>query len=161
MFCKYCGKEIDDDALFCAKCGKQIAPKNVTNLAPVSKNCKIMYVYITKSFATIGKVKGRENVYQCTRKYWRINLKKASEADYIAGVANNIIVGIYKRISDWKLVRNFPDMQFDEEIIIHPDYLDRYAFEGIEAPKNIIDLYVGKPMEYPLRFYGNVICYNY
>lgn len=121
---------------------------------------KIMYVYIKKSFATIGKVKGRENVYQCTRKYWRINLQKASEADYIAGVAN-IVVGIYKRTSDWKLVRDFPNMLSDDEVKTHPEYLDRYAFEGIEAPKNIIDLYVGKPMESPLRFYGNVICYNY
>lgn len=27
MYCKFCGKKIDDDALFCKHCGKQLDEK--------------------------------------------------------------------------------------------------------------------------------------
>ena len=28
MYCKYCGSKIDDDAVFCSKCGKKLSPKS-------------------------------------------------------------------------------------------------------------------------------------
>lgn len=31
MFCKYCGKEMDEDSLFCPKCGKQVASGKATD----------------------------------------------------------------------------------------------------------------------------------
>jgi len=31
MFCKYCGKEMDNDSLFCPKCGKQVVPEKVVD----------------------------------------------------------------------------------------------------------------------------------
>ena len=43
MFCKYCGKELPDNAIFCSKCGKQLAKESakipeVKNTPPEVKN---------------------------------------------------------------------------------------------------------------------------
>ena len=37
MFCKYCGKQIDDNLSFCPYCGKNVKAENVKNDAPTEK----------------------------------------------------------------------------------------------------------------------------
>ena len=126
---------------------------------------KILYLCITNAFYGKGKFcKKRKNTYECTRKYWNLrNLKKASEAEYIVGVAKGEIKGIYKRTEDWKLVQDMPDLLNDDEVKENPKNLKRYAFTGIDIP---LDSEEGKSIisEYkknPFRFYGNVGHYNY
>lgn len=41
MFCKYCGNQIDDDAVFCSSCGKKVADANVkVNAQSVAQNAQ-------------------------------------------------------------------------------------------------------------------------
>ncbi|MDO4488936.1 MAG: zinc-ribbon domain-containing protein [Eubacteriales bacterium] len=47
MFCKYCGSEIENDAVFCAKCGKKLASVNnpddsVKNLSQEPRNEELL-----------------------------------------------------------------------------------------------------------------------
>lgn len=43
MFCKFCGTELSDGALFCSKCGKEIANNNSMN-----KNDKQKFEYVSR-----------------------------------------------------------------------------------------------------------------
>lgn len=136
---------------------------------------KVMFVRIQRSYGELlnrqklGKepVKGRENIYQCTRKYWKVNKENAEQADYIAGVFRNdegiyIIKSVYKN-SEWKKVKDFPEMSDDEEVIENPKYLDRFAFSGIE--ENVVEPsvwkeYVGTALDFD---FSNIrsFYYNY
>ena len=126
---------------------------------------KILYLCITNAFYDKGKFcNKRKTTYECTRKYWNLrNLQKASEAEYIVGVAKGKIEGIYKKTEDWKLVQDMPELLNDDEVKENPKYLKRYAFTGEEISR---DSKEGKAIisEYeknPFRFYGNVGHYNY
>lgn len=58
----------------------------------------------------------RPNVYEMTRKYWKIDKDRAGLADYVCGVANGKIVSVYKD-ADWKYVdyRGSIRCEFDGE----------------------------------------------
>ena len=108
------------------------------------KKQKVMFVCITKSFTgKPGFEDRKDKPYECTQKYWNLkgdNLVKAKEADFICGTSNCKIKGIYKNTSGWKRVKEFESMKNDPEVVgflfgkkqylPHPEYLDRYAFEG-------------------------------
>ena len=49
----------------------------------------------------VGKVK-RENLYEMTRKYWKVNLEKASLATHVLAVINGVVEAVYLPQS-WKL----------------------------------------------------------
>lgn len=49
MFCKYCGAQIDDNAVVCVKCGRQIAP-----LRECKKNDKIIYLLLAIFLGALG-----------------------------------------------------------------------------------------------------------
>ena len=107
---------------------------------------KIMYVCINRSVENIGKVKGRENIFQCIRKYWKMSetdFEKAKEADYVAGVVDGLIYEICKP-HNWDLVMNFPDMKDDDEVIKNPNIRYRYAFVAEPASEEIRKQYLGK-----------------
>lgn len=38
----------------------------------------------------------RSNLYECTRKYWRLNGQRASKADLVFAICSGYIVGIFK-----------------------------------------------------------------
>lgn len=91
---------------------------------------KILYLCITKAYNGIEKF-NRKDIYDCTRKYWNLtSLSKATEADYIVGVAKGIIKGIFKRTEAWKLVKDMPEFENDAKLKEHPEYKLRYAFTG-------------------------------
>lgn len=122
---------------------------------------KIIFVCINRTYPTFmhGKiVKGRESLYECTRKYWPVDPLKANRAEYIAGVCDGIIKTIYKRTQNWRPVSSFREFADDAEIAENPKLLGRYAFTGIEANQEIKDKYIRKGM--PGRFYG-IVAYNY
>lgn len=118
---------------------------------------KIAFFSINISYARLSSgviIKGRENLYECIRKYWKLNPDKASEADYIAGVFHREIKGIYKNFPDWKLVRDIEEFQDDEEVKKSPKYLERYALahKKEDAEDLIKEKYIGKEF----RLYGSV-----
>ena len=53
---------------------------------------KIFCLNVSKTYLS-GK---RPNLYECTRKYWRLNGERAKHADLVFAVNSGIIVGVYK-----------------------------------------------------------------
>ena len=64
MFCKNCGNKLDNDAIFCTKCGKKIASAgNVGNFISIDGNADINtknndQVFLNKSFSNIETKEG-------------------------------------------------------------------------------------------------------
>ena len=81
----------------------------------------------------VGKYK-RENLYEMARKYWKVDGKRASKANHVLAIVNNIVEEDYIPV-DWKLTDN-------------PKYQGRYEFVGIE---NENSEYIGKSVA---SFYG-------
>ena len=74
----------------------------------------------------IGKVK-RDNLYEMTRKYWKLKLERASKATHVLAVVNSAVVAVY--IPDkWKYTDD-------------SDHLGRIEFTGVE---DIHSDYLGK-----------------
>lgn len=73
---------------------------------PEIPNDKVVLLNISRCYNANDKEEAiyrRPNVYEMTRKYWKIDKNRASLADFICGVANGIIVSVYENAS-WKYV---------------------------------------------------------
>lgn len=70
------------------------------------------------------KVYQRENIYEATRKYWRLNPEKAKMADYVLAVYGGIVRAVFKPLR-WYSV---------EDATLFAGV--RYAFEGNEVTKS-------------------------
>lgn len=81
----------------------------------------------------IGKLK-RENLYQMTRKYWKVNIKRAANATHVLAVVNGVVKAVF-----------IPEKWFLTE---NPKYVGRYEFIGEEDVDNN---YIGKSVT---SFYG-------
>lgn len=60
----------------------------------------------------------RPNIYEMTRKYWKVDKSHVEQVDYVFGVANGVVVVVYKD-TNWK----YED---------YNGYL-RCSFEGVEV----------------------------
>ena len=119
---------------------------------------RIIFVSLKVSYSEFKNDTGRPTLYECTRKYWKINKKKADEADYIVGVYKGNVVSIYKiKKGSWKQVREQPELMNEEEVKKHPDYLNRYSVESENGEKEVAEL---KSKYQTFRLYGSV-GYNY
>lgn len=49
----------------------------------------------------VGKVR-RENLYEMTRKYWKVSLRRASLATHVLAIINGIVEAVYLPL-EWKL----------------------------------------------------------
>lgn len=110
----------------------------------------VAMIIINKSFE-------ERTAYDAARYAWRVNPEIVNQADYILAVAYGEIVGVF--IADqWKsaTLENFPE---------YPTVAaeGRFGFVGRDAPKEIIDLYIGKRISSDYRKKGasNPIRYNY
>lgn len=120
---------------------------------------KVLFVCISESCKRLG-TEGRENLFECTRKYWALEKERAERADYVVGVRKGVVEAIYKN-SSWQQVGNIKEIRNDPEVEIHKDYLSRFALtEKVEAEQSVKERYVGKKTEKRL-FYGNVVYFNY
>lgn len=85
----------------------------------------------------------RENIYECTRKYWHVNKERAEKADYVMGIANGIVQVVYIP-RKWILTAN-------------PRFAGRYEFEGEEVKDssyigmNVAQLVKGQS---PIRYFN-------
>lgn len=48
----------------------------------------------------VGKVK-RENLYEMTRKYWKVDITRARKATHVLAIVNGIVEEVYNPV-DWK-----------------------------------------------------------
>lgn len=60
----------------------------------------------------------RPNLYECTRKYWRLSGKRVQNADLVFAVCSGYIVGVFKP-KFWHLTES-------------KEYVGRWEFEGEE-----------------------------
>ena len=81
----------------------------------------------------VGKIK-RENLYEMTRKYWAVNVNRASKATHVLSIVDGIVEAVYIP-KEWFLTQN-------------PQYEGRCEFVGVEDVKSE---YVGKSVS---AFYG-------
>ena len=81
----------------------------------------------------IGKVK-RDNIYEMARKYWVVNLEKASRTTHVLAIIEGIVEAVYLPIS-WKMTEDV-------------GHEGRCEFIGTEDRNSI---YLGKSVK---SFYG-------
>lgn len=117
---------------------------------------KIIMIKINNSMS--DKPYDSDDVYDAVRFAWKIDIKKAKEAEYVLALNRGIIKGVYK-VSEWlpATKENFPGLYTG-------DSDDRYGFIGKEAEEPIWDMYVNKriPEEYKgERGAANPIRYTY
>jgi hypothetical protein len=121
--------------------------KQYTAEAAVFKH-KVMLISINRSIE-------ETTIYEATRLAWKLNPKKANQADVVLSTRQGLIVGAFKA-DKWLPVtpENFPDRE---------EFPGRYGFYGVEADDEIKSLYVGKrvPDEYRKRGAANPIKYSW
>lgn len=78
------------------------------------KNEKIVCFNVSRTYLLCE----RPNLYECTRKYWRLNGEHAKKADLVFAVCYGTIVGVY-RPTIWYPTKN-------------KEYIGRWEFEGEE-----------------------------
>ena len=83
----------------------------------------------------VGKIK-RENLYEMTRKYWAVNINRASKATHVLSIVDGIVEAVYIP-KEWFLTQN-------------PQYEGRCEFVGVEDVKSE---YIGKSVS---AFYGKI-----
>lgn len=62
---------------------------------------KVILLDISKSYFADKDTKSlfqRENVYECTRKYWCVDINKVRQVDYALGVAHGKVVAVYSNL---------------------------------------------------------------
>lgn len=74
----------------------------------------------------VGKIQ-RENFYEMARKYWKVNVKRATLATHVLAVVDNCVKAVYHP-TRWYLTQNL-------------EYRGRYEFDGEEDPRSE---YIGK-----------------
>lgn len=105
---------------------------------------------------TINKLATERGIYNATRYAWKISKKKVEHVEYVLGVIQGIIVGVFKPL-EWMVATedNFPEF--------HESHPDRIGFVGSEAEVEIKNLYMRKrvPDSYRKRGAANPIKYSF
>ena len=88
----------------------------------------------------------RENMtvtelYEVTRGWWKLDLKKARYAEYVFSVYQGIVKEVYK-IDGWFPAGSIPRITLPNEVAP----ADRFEFVGEVAEQNIREKYIGKSL---------------
>lgn len=89
----------------------------------------------------VGKVV-RENLYEMTRKYWKVKLEKASKATHVLAIVDGIVKAVYIP-HEWKYTQD-------------SGHLGRCEFVGKE---DVNSDYIGKSVVYFYGFSSNPVKY--
>ena len=114
---------------------------NIKYIEPNPKD-RIIFINIRQTY----KSGERENLYEATRKYWRLNGKRAEKATHVLAIVNGIVLAVFKpRI--WYVT---DDTRYKRT--------GRWVFEGVEVPNSP---YIGKsmrnllaPSQNPIQYYN-------
>lgn len=111
---------------------------NHTSLEKLLKHAKIVLLNISRCYnAKAGeeKIYVRSDLYEMTRKYWRADLKKITQADYVCGVANGHIVTVYKHCI-WRRVpfNDTTRLEFESPYPVNDSPLLGFEVEKIITP---------------------------
>ena len=104
-------------------------------------------------------VLGKGSIYKAVRHCWRINIDRANRADYVLGVINGIVKGVFKPIGDWYY---FPEKECNRINCGNNNIpCGRKAFNGENADKNAQIKYLNKYIPDAYRKSRNPIQYSY
>mgnify|MGYP003376430197 FL=1 len=79
-----------------------------------TSNNRIICFNVTRTYLLCE----RPNLYECVRKYWRLNGERAKKAEYVFAISSGYIVGVFKP-THWFLTDS-------------DEYVGRWEFEGEE-----------------------------
>lgn len=113
---------------------------------------RILLINVNKSAADRG-------LYEATRYAWKINPKKARQAQVILAVTQGLIIGAFIA-DDWLEANEENAMKYFSG---HDPAFGRHGFVGKEAPAELKNRYVGKriPDEYRKKGAANPIKYTW
>jgi hypothetical protein len=107
---------------------------------------------------SVNRSAAERSLYDATRYAWKIDKRKAKQADVILSTMQGVIVGAFIA-HDWleATAANFPGRAEGDGVP------GRFGFVGEEAPADMRKLYVGKrvPDEYRKRGAANPIKYTW
>jgi zinc ribbon protein len=98
MFCRFCGSHIQDDSLFCAKCGKRLGPRENPRAEKIVKKLylKTPYPYFAFLFmlfvAWAAWPKGSSADYSHLKWSFELDKKAESAADHTYRQALSLVV---------------------------------------------------------------------
>lgn len=105
-------------------------------------NDRIIFINICQTY----KSGERGSTYEATRKYWRLNGKRAEKATHVLATVNGIVLAVF-RPTIWYITE---DTRYHRA--------GRWEFEGIEIPDSP---YIGtsirnllKPSQNPIQYYN-------
>lgn len=104
---------------------------------------------------TINKSAVVESVYEAVRYAWKLDVRKASRAEFILAIVQGLVVGVFVA-EQWLLAT-------PENFEGRPDRSPRYGFRGQSAPDKIQTLYLRKrvPMVFRKPGAANPVKYGY
>ena len=74
----------------------------------------------------IGKIK-RENLYEMTRKYWKVKIERASQATHVLAVVNGVVEAVYAPYK-WYYTQDPKHVgrcEFEGELDLDNDYIGK------------------------------------
>lgn len=87
MFCRYCGKEIDESTVFCSNCGKKISENNHRDRENIS-----FPKQRGEREISIAEVVGRKNILENYKREYKVNFSISKNGRIFTGVGE--ILGI-------------------------------------------------------------------
>lgn len=121
---------------------------NCAKLVPMHK---LLLVSLNKTYIQKNAqgVYVRANLYECTRKYWKLNTNRANQVEYVLGVYRGIVRAVIKPTSQWKLA------SYDDNG--NPFTSKRYQIEGNMDDEYGNNLYLNKDVtDYPFGSGGSI-----
>lgn len=59
---------------------------------------KVMAVNISKTYPTRHEPDGRGSTYECSRKFWKVSLKRAESVDFVLAISDGKPVAVYRPV---------------------------------------------------------------
>lgn len=59
---------------------------------------KVMAVNISKTYSTRHEPDGRGSTYECSRKFWKVSLKRAESVDFVLAISDGKPVAVYRPV---------------------------------------------------------------
>lgn len=88
-----------------------------------------------------------ECIYRATRYSWKVRLETAKQYEYVLGVIDGIVQGVYK-VKEWKLSDNGVRYEFDKDDNVSSEIVEHFL------KKRIPDTYTKKGMASPVLYHN-------
>ncbi len=124
---------------------------NCEKIKPVIGH-KLLLVSLNKTYIQKNAegIYVRNNLYECTRKYWTISPNRANNIDYVLGVYRGIVRSVLKPTSEWQHALT------DDNGIYFESKKNRYKIEGTMDDEEGNKLYLNKDVsDYPFGSGGS------